>query len=666
MAKKATYDNESISSLKGADRVRKRPGVIFGSDGLEGCEHAVFEILSNAIDEARGGHGKLITVTRFADRSIQVDDQGRGCPVDWNEKEGRYNWELVFCELYAGGKYDNENSENYEFSLGLNGLGSCATQYASRYMDVTVWRDGKEYRLHFERGEIAGKLEVSEQTGNKKRTGTTIRWLPDLDVFTDIDIPVDYYRDVMRRQAVVNAGVTFRLKNETAAGKFETEEFVYEHGIEDYIRELAGLDALTEPVYWEAERRGRDRPDKPEYKVKLSVALCFSNKTALCEYYHNSSFLEHGGSPEKATRSAMVSAIDKYLRDNNKYVKGEAKITFPDVQDCLILVSSSFSTQTSYENQTKKAITNKFIQEAMTEFLRSRLEIYFIENRDAAEKIAAQVLINKRSRETAERTRINQKKKLTEKIDIANRVQKFVDCRTKDVERREIYIVEGDSALGACKQSRDAEFQGLMPVRGKILNCLKADYPRIFKSDVITDLMKVLGCGVEVSGKAVKDLNQFDLSNLRWSKVVICTDGDVDGFQIRTLILTMLYRLCPTLIREGYVYIAETPLFEIACKEKSGEKTWFAYSEKEKADILKKLEGKKVNVQRSKGLGENDPEMMWMTTMSPETRRLIRVLPEDAEETARVFDLLLGDNLSGRKDYIAENGYKYLDMIDVS
>ena len=666
MAKKATYDNESISSLKGADRVRKRPGVIFGSDGLEGCEHAVFEILSNAIDEARGGHGKLITVTRFADRSIQVEDQGRGCPVDWNEKEGRYNWELVFCELYAGGKYDNENSENYEFSLGLNGLGSCATQYASRYMDVTVWRDGKEYRLHFERGEIVGKLEVSEQTGNKKRTGTTIRWLPDLDVFTDIDIPVDYYRDVMRRQAVVNAGVTFRLKNETAAGKFETEEFVYEHGIEDYIRELAGLDALTEPVYWEAERKGRDRPDKPEYKVKLSVALCFSNKTALCEYYHNSSFLEHGGSPEKATRSAMVSAIDKYLRDNNKYVKGEAKITFPDVQDCLILVSSSFSTQTSYENQTKKAITNKFIQEAMTEFLRSRLEIYFIENRDAAEKIAAQVLINKRSRETAERTRINQKKKLTEKIDIANRVQKFVDCRTKDVERREIYIVEGDSALGACKQSRDAEFQGLMPVRGKILNCLKADYPRIFKSDVITDLMKVLGCGVEVSGKAVKDLNQFDLSNLRWSKVVICTDGDVDGFQIRTLILTMLYRLCPTLIREGYVYIAETPLFEITCKEKSGEKTWFAYSEKEKADILKKLEGKRVNVQRSKGLGENDPEMMWMTTMSPETRRLIRVLPEDAEETARVFDLLLGDNLSGRKDYIAENGYKYLDMIDVS
>ena len=666
MAKKNVYDNESISSLKGADRVRKRPGVIFGSDGLEGCEHAVFEILSNAIDEARGGYGRLITVTRFLDQSVQVEDMGRGCPVDWNEKEGRYNWELVFCELYAGGKYDNENSENYEFSLGLNGLGSCATQYASRYMDVTVYREGKEYRLHFERGEIVGKLESTELTTNKKRTGTTIRWLPDLEVFTDIAVPLDYYQDVMKRQAVVNAGVTFRLRNEVSPGKFDTQEFLYENGIADYIRELAGDDALTEPVFWEAERRGRDRADKPEYKVKLSVALCFSNRTAVCEYYHNSSYLEHGGSPEKATRSAMVSAIDKYLRDNNKYTKGESKITFPDVQDCLILVSNSFSTQTSYENQTKKAITNKFVQEAMTEFLRSRMEIYFIENKEAAEKIAAQVLINKRSRETAERTRINQKKKLTEKIDIANRVQKFVDCRTKDVERREIYIVEGDSALGACKQSRDAEFQGLMPVRGKILNCLKADYPRIFKSDVITDLMKVLGCGVEVSGKAVKDLNQFDLANLRWSKVVICTDGDVDGFQIRTLILTMLYRLCPTLIREGYVYIAETPLFEITCKEKGGEKTWFAYSEREKADILKELSGKKVNIQRSKGLGENDPEMMWLTTMNPETRRLIRVLPEEAEETARVFDLLLGDNLAGRKDYIAENGCRYLDMIDVS
>ena len=658
--KKTGYGNQSISALKGADRVRKRPGVIFGSDGLDGCEHAVFEIMSNAIDEAREGHGSLITVTRFEDKSIQVEDQGRGCPVDWNEKEQKYNWELVFCELYAGGKYDNNRGDNYEYSLGLNGLGSCATQYASEYMDVTVWREGYQYSLHFEKGENIGGLK-KEPTGRGRKTGTTIRWKPDLEVFTDIDIPVEYYLDVMKRQAVVNAGVTFRFRNQVG-GKFETTDFRYENGIQDYVAELAGEDPLTQPVFWQTERKGRDRADKPEYKVKLSVAFCFSNKVQVVEHYHNSSWLEHGGSPEKAVKSAFVSAIDSWLKGQNKYTKSESKITFPDIQDALVLVSNNFSTQTSYENQTKKAINNKFIQEAMTEFLRAQLEVYFIENPQDAQKIAEQVLINKRSRETAEKARLNIKKKLTGSMDISNRVEKFVDCRTKDVSKRELYIVEGDSAMGSVKMSRDGEFQGIMPVRGKILNCLKADYGKIFKSEIITDLLKVLGCGVEVQDKRAKDMAAFDLDSLRWNKVVICTDADVDGFQIRTLILTMLYRLTPTLIQKGYVYIAESPLYEITCKEK----TWFAYSDKEKNDIVASLEGKKYDVQRSKGLGENEPDMMWLTTMNPETRRLIKVMPEDVERTAQVFDLLLGDDLQGRKTHIADNGYKYLDLADIS
>ena len=658
--KKANYGNESISALKGADRVRKRPGVIFGSDGLEGCEHAVFEILSNAIDEAREGHGSLITVTRYLDKSIQVEDQGRGCPVDWNENEQKYNWELVFCELYAGGKYGGDG-DNYEYSLGLNGLGSCATQYASEYFDAAIWRDGFKYSLHFEKGENIGGLK-KEPTDRGKKTGTTIRWKPDLEVFTDIDIPVDYYTDVLKRQAVVNAGVTFRFREETAPGKFSSTDFQYENGILDYVTELAGEEPLTQPVFWQTERKGRDRADKPEYKVKLSVSFCFSNKVSVIEHYHNSSWLEHGGSPEKAMKSAFVSAIDSYLKQQGKYQKNEAKITFNDIQDALVLVSNNFSTQTSYENQTKKAINNKFVQEAMTDFLRSQLEVYFIENPFDAQKIAEQVLINKRSRETAERTRLNIKKKLTGSMDISNRVQKFVDCRTKDVSKRELDIVEGDSAMGAVKLSRDAEYQGIMPVRGKILNCLKADYAKIFKSDIITDLLKVLGCGVEVKDKHVKDLSAFDLDNLRWNKVVICTDADVDGFQIRTLILTMLYRLTPTLIQQGYVYIAESPLYEITCKEK----TWFAYSDKEKNDIVASLEGKKYDIQRSKGLGENEPDMMWLTTMNPETRRLIKVMPEDVERTAQIFDLLLGDDLQGRKSHIADNGYKYLELADIS
>lgn len=660
MKKQQAYGNDSISALKGADRVRKRPAVIFGSDGLDGCEHAVFEILSNAIDEAREGHGDLVIVTRYEDHSIEVEDFGRGCPVDWNEKEGRYNWELVFCELYAGGKYDNNAGGDYEFSLGLNGLGACATQYASRYFDAVIRRDGFKYTLHFERGEIVGQLK--KEPADRKKTGSTFRWLPDLDVFTDINIPKEYYEDTLKRQAVVNAGVTFRFRNETAPGKFETTDFYYENGILDYVRELTEDQALTMPQFWEAERKGRDREDKPEYKVKISAALCFSNKINRLEYYHNSSWLEYGGAPEKAAKNAFVYAIDAYLKATNKYTKSESKITFQDVADCLVLVTNCFSTQTSYENQTKKAITNKFVQDAMTEFFRERLHVYFIENKQEADRIADQVLINKRSRESAEKQRLNIKKKLTGNLDISNRVQKFVDCRTKDVARREIYIVEGDSALGSVKLSRDAEFQGVMPVRGKILNCLKADYERIFKSDIITDLIRVLGCGVEVQTKKAKDLTSFDLANLRWNKVIICTDADVDGYQIRTLILTMIYRLCPTLIEEGYVYIAESPLYEINCKDK----TWFAYTEAEKGEILKNLEGKKVSINRSKGLGENDPEMMWMTTMNPETRRLIKVMPEDMALTQQVFDLLLGDNLQGRKDHIAENGYKYLDQLDVS
>ena len=659
MAKKQTYGNESISSLKGADRVRKRPAVIFGSDDLTGCEHAVFEILSNAIDEAREGYGDLIIVTRYADRSIEVEDFGRGCPVDWNEKEQRYNWELVFCEMYAGGKYNNNAGDNYEYSLGLNGLGTCATQYASEFFDARIYRDGFKYTLHFERGEPVGKLQ--KEPADRKKTGSCFRWKPDLEVFTDIDIPAEYYLDVLKRQAVVNAGVTFRFRNQVGS-KFETTEFCYEKGILDYITELTDGNSFTMPQFLQCERKGRDREDKPDYKVKISAAFCFSRSLSRLEYYHNSSWLEYGGAPDKAVRNAFVYAIDAYLKQSGKYVKNEAKITFQDVADCLVLVTNCFSTQTSYENQTKKSINNKFIQEAMTEFFRSSLQVYFIENKAEADKIADQVLINKRSRETAEKTRSAVKGKLAGKLDIANRVQKFVDCRSRDTDRRELYIVEGDSAMGSVKLSRDAEFQGIMPVRGKILNCLKADYSRIFKSEIITDLLRVLGCGVEVKDKHVKDLTSFDLASLRWNKIVICTDADYDGYQIRTLILTMLYRLVPTLIREGYVYIAETPLFEINTKDK----TYFAYSEAEKAEILSKLGSQKSTVARSKGLGENEPEMMWLTTMNPATRRLIKVMPEDAEKTAFYFDLLLGDNLTGRKDYIAENGSQYLDLADIS
>ncbi len=660
MDNKENYGQESISKLKDEERVRLRPAVIFGSDGLEGCQHAVFEILSNSIDEAREGYGKKIEVTRFNDLSVEVVDHGRGIPLDYNTKEDTYNWMLVFCELYAGGKYNNQDGENYEYSLGLNGLGACATQYASEYMDVEVVRDGYLYKLHFEKGKNIGGL--SKEPTLEKKTGTKIRWRPDLDVFTEIEIPAEYYINTLKKQAVVNEGITFILKDQQDDGKFQEYSFVYKNGITDYVNELKGEKAFTDVHTISAERVGRDRSDKPEYKVKMNFSFCFSNEVNVLEYYHNSSFLEHGGSPDKAVKNAFVYAIDNYIKQLNKYNKNENKITYNDVFDSLILVSNSFSTITSYENQTKKAITNKFIQEAMTDFLKQKLETYFIENKAEADKIAEQILVNKRSREQAEKAKVNIKKKLSGNIDITNRVQKFVDCRTKDIERRELYIVEGDSALGSCKQGRDAEFQAIMPIRGKILNCLKAGYDKIFNSEIITDLIRVLGCGVELKLKNQKDMTAFDLSKLKWDKVIICTDADVDGFQIRTLVLTMLYILTPTLIDIGKVYIAESPLFEINTKNE----TFFAYDEREKTEIISKLGNEKHTIQRSKGLGENQPDMMWQTTMNPETRRLIKVMPEDAVKTKEIFDLLLGDNLQGRKDYIQSNGKMYYEFLDLS
>ena len=662
MAKKAAYTEESISQLKGADRVRKRPAVIFGSDGIDGCQHAIFEILSNSIDEAREGFGNKIIVTRYLDKSIEVQDFGRGIPMDYNEKEQRYNWELVFCELYAGGKYNTNSGGSYEYSLGLNGLGLCSTQYASEYMDAEIHKNGIKYIMHFKEGNPVG--ELIREPYSKKDTGSRIHWKPDLKVFTDIDVPLSYYQETIKRQSVVNAGVRFILKDQTGTNTFDTYEYIYENGIEDYVREFVGEnDAMTAVQVWQTERKGRDRADKPEYKVKINAALCFSNKKQLKEYYHNSSFLEHGGAPEKAVKSAFVSQIDAYLKANSKYLKTDGKISFQDVEDCLVLVVSSFSPQTSYENQTKKAITNKFIQEAMTDFFRHQLEVYFIENPLDAEKIANQVLVNMRSRVKAESTRLNLKKTLQSSNDLTNRVEKFVDCRSKDVSEREIFIVEGDSALGACKQARDSSFQAIIPVRGKILNCLKAEYNKIFKSDIIVDLVKVLGCGVEVNSKSNKDLSSFNLDNLRWNKVIICTDADVDGFQIRTLILTMIYRLMPTLIKEGKVYIAESPLYEIRSKDE----TWFCYTEKEKQEVLETLGDRKFTIQRSKGLGENEADMMWLTTMNPKTRRLIKVEPDySPEAVAAKFDLLLGDNLQGRKDHIAENGHLYLELADIS
>ena len=661
-AKTPVYDDQSITKLKGADRVRLRPAVIFGSDGLEGCQHSVFEILANSVDEARSGFGTEITVTAYRDHSICVEDCGRGVPLGYNEKEGCYNWELIYCELYAGGKYNNNSDASaYNYALGLNGLGACATQYASEFMHVQSFKDGRVMEIDFAHGEPVSELRERPIARGERKNGTTVHWRPDIQVFNDINIPAEFFLTTMRRQAIVNAGIRFVLRVEKEEGGFEESSFLYPRGISDYIEELTGTEAMTQPVYWKTETSGRDRADKPEYKLRAEITFCTSKTVSLTEYYHNSSYLELGGSPDKAVKSAFTYAIDKYLQAQGKYTKNEQKITFADIEDCLVIIISSASTETSYENQTKKAINNVFITKALTEYLKQQLEVYFAEHPAEAELIGAQVLLNKRSRESAESTRLSLKKKLTATIDITNRVEKFVGCRSKDPDVRELYIVEGDSALSSCKLARDADFQAIIPVRGKTLNCMKSTYARIFESKIITDLLRVIGCGVELPEKVKTDLPKFDLSALRWSKIIICTDADEDGFQIRTLLLTLFYRLLPTLLEQQKVFIAETPLFEITTKEK----TYFAYSEAEKNKIIGELGKTKYTLQRSKGLGENDPEMMSYTTMAPATRRLVAVMPADAEETCRMFEVLMGDALAERKRFIAENGSRYLADADI-
>lgn len=661
--KRKEYDNNSISALKGPDRVRLRPGVIFGSDDLQGCIHSFFEILSNSIDEARDGNGSLIETVRHSDGSIEVRDHGRGVPLDWNENEKRYNWDLIYCELYAGGKMDGRNGM-YKYSLGINGLGACATQYASEYFDVTSVRDGYKYSIHFEKGKVKGTkssaLEKVPYSGNEH--GTVQRWKPDAEVFTETDIPAEEFCRIIKQQAVVNAGIRFVFTDEETGSR---TEYFYPEGIKGYVEELAGENRITECYEFSSEGEGRDKENKDDYHVKASVAFCFSNKIQHLQYFHNSSWLEHGGSPDKAVKSAFVSAFDKEIKAQNKYNKREAKITFGDIQDCIILITNSFSTETSYENQTKKAINNRFIQQFMTDMIRDSLQIWMIENKADADKAIEQILINKRSRESSESQRITVKKKLMEKTTVTNKVKKFVDCRSKDSNERELFICEGDSALGSLLTARDASYQALMPIRGKILNLEKASLQQVFQSDVILDLMRVIGCGVEIRGKKLpKDIPAFDINRLNFSKIIIASDQDVDGFHIRCLVITMIYRLCPKLIENGNVFFAETPLYEITYKKGKKEETLFAFSDAEKEKIVKGKDPSKIKIQRSKGLGENDSEMMALF-MVPPTRRLVQVGAEAAEEMAKWFSLFMGDSVGPRKEYIEEKGTEYLSDLDL-
>lgn len=647
------YSNESIKSLKGADRVRLRPGIIFGSNDIVGCTHAVFEIISNSIDEAKSGYGDTVEIKYKKDGFVSVLDHGRGVPMDYNKNEQAYNWQLVFDEMYSGGKMDA--SSQYSFSLGLNGLGCCSTQYTSEFMNVISYRDGYKYEMHFEKGKPVGELSKTPYDGP---TGTYIEFKPDKEVFTDIIIDPAVLHDMCRRQAMVNAGVHLKLEYE---GYNEIDWF-YENGAAGFIEGCTGPERMCDIVSYAAEMECTDNEKDGPFPFKMEVAFGFSRQHVIEEFYHNSSYLSEGGKTLDGFRKGAVKAFKKAIKDSGKFQKGDELINIKDIEDIICVVFSSWcpGDRTSFGNQTKKAVLNASFEIAASRFIEGCVTRWIVDNKKDSDRVLVEIVNNKKIRERADNVRSSAIKKLSSSIDsFGSRPQKFVECASKDKSERELYIVEGDSALGSCKQARDGQFQALMPVRGKITNCLKEDLVKVLNSQIILDLLQVMGCGIEVQGNKMKELPKFDINKLNFDKLIICTDADVDGMQIRCLLLTFFYMLTPTLLREGKVYIAETPLYEITC----GKETRFAYNEDEKEKVLAEFTGKRVKIQRSKGLGENDPKMMSVSTMKPETRRLIRVTYKDAEDDIRfMFNALLGDDISSRRVLINE----YASAFDMS
>jgi len=660
------YGNSSIRTLKDEEQVRQKPAVIFGTNDEYGCANAIYEIIANSIDEAREGFGKKIKVSIFKDGSVEVADDGRGVPMDWNSAENKYNWELIFCTLFASGKY---TEGIYGSSLGTNGLGASATQFASEYMEVKSKRDGKLYVMNFKKGKPVGELQVTDT--NSEETGTTIRFKPDPEVFINIKqnlLPPEYYINVLRRQAMLLDGLEIIFYHEELEKEIKLR---YDKGIISFLEDATPKPLISKPVLFEGYKVGTDDEEMyPDtYRFDMRFAFTFSREEQLVEIYHNGGSLIDGGATYDGMRTALVKAFEDHMKDNGKLNKSD-KLHIKDIE-CIILAIGDTKApghRTFYKNQTKTAINNPFMKKAYTEFVYRNMRKW-IETDSQSDKILTEIITNKEAREAADRVTKKVVQSLSKGITgIGNKPDKFVDCKSKDAYEREIFIVEGDSALGSCKLSRNAQFQAIMPIRGKILNCLKKDLTDILSNEVIVDLLRVLGCGIEVKSKFIEGLPKFDINKLNWGKIIICTDADLDGMQIRCLVLAMIYRLVPTLLKKGKVYIAETPLFEITYGRGSNEATHFAYSEEEKEQILGDLykmgaKDSQIKIQRSKGLGENEPEMMSISTMAPETRRLIPIeYPSDDNKVAMFFNALLGNDIEMRKMLITE----YFAMTETS
>lgn len=636
------YGNESIRRLSDREAVRTRVSTYAGSADREGAFTTVKEIISNSIDEFKEGYGNEIYVKYNQDNSITVKDKGRGIPMDWNEGEQEYNYNLLLFTLNAGGKYGNEN---YEYSIGLNGIGAGLATMSSEYAYISSIRDGYVYDINSLKGSVEGKLSKKRNTNNLP-TGTSVTWKPDVEVFDEIDFPEKWFLEYIKRQAIVNKGLKIVFENK------EEKSFIehYEEGIADYLKEINDEKGFTQVRYFETDDMwGRDRKDREDYKTKYEVAYVFNNENSTMESYHNSSYLSEGGSPHDAIKSAFVYEIDKRIKLLNKYNKSESKVSFDDIKESLIIITNTYSTETAYKNQTKLAISNKFVKDTLNNLLRERLHVYFVENPDEAEKIVDQVLVNKRSREKAEKTRLDVKKKLGGKINtMATKVEGFYNCKEKDPKKRSLAICEGKSALASILSGRPDNV-AIMPIRGKILNCYKHSEDRIFSSDVVTNLLKVIGCGVEVGKKGSKT-HTFDMDSMNVDKILIYVDFDEDGVgSILPLLLTMFEKLTPTLLKEGKIYLGKTPKYEV----KMGSEDFYIFDDRELKKFREANKDAKFTLHYIKGLAELSSEAMTMC-LDESYGNIIQITAEESE-SLEILQVYMGKDNEDRKRILLDS-----------
>ncbi|MCM3726873.1 DNA topoisomerase (ATP-hydrolyzing) subunit B [Neobacillus cucumis] len=635
-AVEGAYGADQIQVLEGLEAVRKRPGMYIGSTSGKGLHHLVWEIVDNSIDEALAGYCDEINVIIEEDNSITVKDNGRGIPVDIQEKMGRPAVEVIMTVLHAGGKF---GGGGYKVSGGLHGVGASVVNALSTELVVNVHRDGKIYEIKFERGAVASELKV---IGTTDKTGTITHFKPDNEIFTETLVyEYDILATRLRELAFLNRGIKITIEDKRVENK--RNEYHYDGGIKSYVEHLNRTKEVVhdEPIYMEGEKDG----------ISVEVALQYNEGYTENIYsFANNIHTYEGGTHESGFKTALTRVINDYARKNGIFKESDPNLSGEDVREGITAIVSIKHPDPQFEGQTKTKLGNSEVRAITDTVFASTFDKFLLENPTVARKIVDKGLMASRARLAAKKARELTRRKSA--LEVSSLPGKLADCSSKDPSESELYIVEGDSAGGSAKQGRDRHFQAILPLRGKILNVEKARLDRILSNNEVRAMITAIGTGIG---------EDFDISKARYHKVVIMTDADVDGAHIRTLLLTFFYRFMRKILEAGYVYIAQPPLYKV----QQGKRIEYAYNDKELERIFAELPAApRPNIQRYKGLGEMNPEQLWDTTMDPANRSMLQVSLEDAIEADETFDMLMGEKVEPRRNFIEENA-QYVKNLDI-